>query len=347
MKIFIRIIVWTLMALSIQQGAFLYIEYFYLGGDVEITATKVEDKKKEDEKFNPNEFPINGKTHNIDVSMNGKYISYMEEDFLKVYNSENGEKQTFRCETQGEVVAYRWLDTEDIMLVIQKVEEDGAYYFEPVSYDVSKDEARELADFHYNKMRIGINSEEDRIEDIAFSTSTHSLYINIKKSNGLCDLYYSNVMNMVTKIRNNKEIENIVVPVTNTDAVMEMDGNVTVLNSPDNIIIDGVEKPVLLGGDNEDNIYIGNEVGGKITEVYFKNLDDKKSQWDAYYLDNPVSRENISVTYTGKVYVIDYVNNCITELNSNNIYDYKGQFIKAYDGGFITMFNNKIVKNII
>ncbi len=347
MKYFIRIIVWTLMALFIQHGIFLYFEYFYLDPDVEITATKVEDKKQEDEKADPNEVQLKSGTKDIDVSMSGRYISYMDEEQLKIHDTQMDTDQIFNCETKGQIEKYKWLNTEDIILVIQKVEEDGTYYFEPVSYDIAKDEARELVDFHYNKMRIEVNNDDEKVEEIAFSTSTHSLYIKIGKGNGLCDLYYSNVMNVVTKVRSNKQIGNIVVPVTNTDAVMEMDTNVTILNSPDNIIIDGVENAVLLGSDMDDNMYIGNDVDGQITEIYFKNLDDRESLWNTYYLDTPVEKENISVSYNGKVYIADYVNKAVTELSTGNIYDFKGKFIKPYDGGFVTLFNNKVIKNVI
>lgn len=347
MKNFVRIIVWTLIAMAMQNGIFIYFEYFYLGADVEINATKVEDNKKNEDEDNADIIKINAGAKNISVSMDGRYAAYIDGEDLKVYDSYKNEESVFDCETKGTIESYKWLNDENIILVIQKVVEDGITYFEPVSYDINKNEARELADFHYNKMRIQVENEEDKVENISFSTSTHSLYIKIRKTNGLCDLYYSNVMNVVNKVRINKEIGNIVVPITNTDAVFEMENNVTVLNSPDNVVIDGVENAKLLGSDYDDNVYIGSEENGKITAVYFKNLDDEESQWNTYFLDNPVSKDNISIDCHGRVYVINTSSKSVKELSGNQIYDYEGKYLQPYKDGFITVSDDKIIKNNI
>lgn len=345
MKNIIRIIVWTLIALVMQNGIFAYFEYFYLGGDVVINATKVEDNKKDVDEDNTDGISIKSGVKDINVSMDGRYAAYIDEGTLKVFDSYKNKELMFDCDTKGDIECYKWLNDENIILVIQKVIEDGATYFEPVSYDVNKNEARELADFHYNKMRIQTENENDKIENISFSTSTHSLYIKVRKANGLCDLYYSNVMNVVNKVRRNKEIGNIVVPVTNTNAVFEMDNNVTVLNSPDNIVIDGVENAKLLGSDYDDNVYIGSEENGKITAIYYKNLDDTESDWSAYYLDKPVAKNNISISYAGKVYIVNTSTKSVNELSENNVFDYEGKYLQTYKDGFITILDDKLIKN--
>ena len=45
MKNLVRILVWTLVALVMQQSIFLYIENVYLAADVKIEAEKVEEKE--------------------------------------------------------------------------------------------------------------------------------------------------------------------------------------------------------------------------------------------------------------------------------------------------------------
>ena len=346
MKSIAKILIWTFIALLIQHGIFLYIENIYLDTDIDITAKKIEEEPvKEVKEENQNEIVLPESVENISVSSDGNYVAYTKNNELKVFDNSKKQENKFECETNGIIENYSWLNNEDLMLVIQRVKEDDGVYFEPVSYDIKKNEARELVDFNYNKMRIPVNNEDDRIENIAFSTSTHSLYIKIRKANGLCDLYYSNVMNQVNRVRHNKEIGNIVVPRANTNAVMEMGDNSTILNEPGYINIPGVDISRLLGIDKDDNIYFGKEENGLITSIYYADLNDEEIQWNTVELKNPVDRDKIFVDYDGKIYINNESDKTISEITKGRLMSYEGDFVQTYNDGFISKNGNKIIKN--
>lgn len=344
MKNFIRIIVWTLVALTIQQSIFLYIENVYLDTDVQIKAEKVEEKEdlKSD---NANCINLKDGIDKVSVSSDGRFVAYLDNDKLKILDSNNNVENEFKSEDEGQVVFFKWLTNENNMIVIQKIQNNGQSYYQPVSYNAKKCEARQLADYNLNELKIPIEDENDKIENVVFSTASSTLYIKIKKDNGLSDLYYTNIMNQLSRVRHNKEIGNIVVPTTSTNPVMEMGNSITILNSSDNISIPNVEITKILGTDINDNVYFGSEVDGKITKIYYTTLDDKNLKWNSVNLQKSVNEEDIMVDYSGKVYVNDSETNTITEIMGNSSIKYEGVVIQPYSKGVITKVGNKLIKN--
>lgn len=346
MKNLIRILVWTLVALVIQQSIFLYVENIYLASDVKIEAKKVEEKEIPQEK-KLNEIEIKDGVEQVSLSSDGRFVAYFEGDKLKVLDSNDNSEKEFQSEKDGEIVFYKWLINENSMIVIQKIRENGELYFEPVSFNAKKGETRQLTDIHLNEVKINIKNKNDKIDNVVFSNATHSLYIKVQKQNGKSDLYYANVMNQLAEVRSNKEIGNIVVPTTNANAVMEMGDSSTILNSPGNIEIPNVQITKILGTDINDNVYFGEQVNDKITKIYYTILNDEKLQWYTLTLQKPVDKEDIIVDYSGKVYINDKATNSVLELTTKKIIKYEGQLLQSYAKGFISRENNKLIKNEI
>ncbi len=343
MKNLVRIIVWTLIALVIQQSIFLYVEKVYLASDVKIEAEKVEDQEAP-KTNNENEINIKDGVNQVSVSSDGRFVAYLEDNKLKVLDSSDNSEKEFQSDDNGEVVFYKWLTNENSIIVIQKVQTNESSYFEPVSFNAKKGETRQLTDFNYNELKINIVNKNDNIDDVIFSTATHTLYIKVKKANGKSDLYYANIMNELEKVRSNKEIGNVVVPTTSTNAVMEMGNGATILNGPD-IEIPNVQITRVLGSDVNDNVYFGEEVSGKITKIYYKVLNDEKSQWHTLTLQSPVAKEDIIIDYSGDIYINDKTSNSVSELIGKKTIKYEGELLQSYSKGIISKSGNKLIKN--
>ena len=350
MKNLVRIVVWTLVAVVIQQSVFLYVENIYLAADVKIEAKKVEEKIEEKEipkEKNPNEIDIKDGIGDVSLSSDGRFVAFLEDNKLKVLDSNDNSEKEFKIENDGEIVFYKWLINENSMIVIQKVEKNGEAYFEPVSFNARKGEARQLTDINYNEVKINIKNKNDKINDAVFSNATHSLYIKVEKQNGKSDLYHANVMNQLEEVRSNKDIGNIVVPTTNSNAVMEMGDSATILSSSGNIEIPNVQITKILGTDINDNVYFGEQVNDKITKIYYTILNNEKLKWNTLTLSKPVDKEDIIVDYSGKVYVNDKLAGSVLELVSKKTIKYEGQLVQAYSKGIISRDNNKLIKNEI
>lgn len=343
MKNLLRIVVWTLVALIIQQGVFLYLENVYLATDYEIKAEKVEEKEGEPEQ-EKEEIQIKNKIDKLSVSHDGRFVAYMEDGELKVLDSKENKENKFMPENKGQIVFYKWLTDGNSMIVIQKIQEKGNIYYEPISYNAKKSTVTSIVDFNYNEIKIPVKDDEDIVENVEFSTATNVFYIKIKKSNGRSDLYSLNVMNQMTLVRENKYIGDIVVPTTNANCVMEMGDSVTILNRPDNIEIPNVAKSRILGTDINDYVYFGEEVDGKITKIYYTILNEEKLKWNILTLSKAVKKEDICIDYSGKIYVNDSEGKTVTELTTRKAISYEGEFIQIYSEGIIYRKGDKIFK---
>ena len=246
----------------------------------------------------------------------------------------------------AEIVFYKWLPNESNMIVIRKIKENGTYYFEPISFDAKRGKVRELADFDLNRMRIELQSSEDKVDDVAFSTSSNSLYIKIKKANGNCSLYYGNVMNQLERVKYNTVIGKVVVPTTNANAVIEENSEIKILNNG-TVSMPNVENPKILGTDSSDNVYFGGMVNGKISKIYYTVLSDKNRVWNELALTKPVEQNDIIIDYSGRVYVNNKIDNSVLELTTNQTISYNGDLIQSYSKGIIAKVGDKLVKRNI
>lgn len=334
---------WFTIALILQQSIFLFVDKVYLASDLNIKAEKVEEEANvSDKKL---EIDIKTDINGIKLSSDGRYVSYVEGNKLKILDSNNDQEKECKIDNGAQVVFYKWLNDEENMIVIQKIKENGIYYFEPISFDAKKSEARDLADFDLNKVRIKLESSKDQIENVVFSTLTHSLYIKVKKVSGKCDLYYANVMNQLKKVKSDKIIGSVVVPTTSTNAVIEEGANNIILNTKGTLSIPNVKVSEILGADMNDNVYFGEVSGSKIKNIYYTVLSDSNRKWNELKLTSPVNKEDIIIDYSGKVYVNNKSESKILELTSNKSVNYKGDLLQSYTNGIISREGNKLIKS--
>lgn len=343
MKTFIRIIVCTLLAIGIQQGIFLYIEKIYLDTEADITIEKV-DESHEEHEDKKEEVELKGGTGDIKLSDNGRFIAYLDNKKLKILDSNDGSEKQVKTDDNETIVYHEWLTNEDNMIIIKKVKEGKNSYFEPITYYARKGETRSLTDFDISEIRINIKNEEEKVDSVIFSTATNTLYIKIKKPSGLSDLYRLNIMNQLELVRKNKEIGDIIVPPTMTKCVMEMGDYATILDRKDNIEIPKVNVTKILGTDMNDNVYFGEEVDGKITKIHYSVLNDTNSKWKSYTLSKPVIKEDITIDYSGRIFVNDSDSKVVNELTSGESVRYEGNYVQIYSKGIISRVGNRILK---
>ncbi|OPJ65906.1 hypothetical protein [Clostridium chromiireducens] len=338
-----RRLTWFAIALILQQSIFLYVDKVYLGSDISIQAEKIDEE--EDIADKKTEIDIKSNISEIKVSSDGRFVSYIDGNKLKILDSNDNKETECELDSGAQVSFYKWLNNEDNMIVIQKIKDKGIYYFEPISFDAKKGEVRDLADFDLNKMRIRLNSSKEEISNVVFSTLTHSLYIKVKKGDGKYDLYYANVMNQLKKVKSDKVLGSVVVPTTSTNAVMEEGASITVLNAKAPLSIPNVKSSKILGADVNDNVYFGEIENNKVNKIFYAVLSDANKKWNSLNLKEPVDKTDIVIDYSGKVYINNKSENSVLELISNKSIKYKGNFVQSYSKGIISRVDNKLIKN--
>nr|WP_307897185.1 hypothetical protein [Clostridium botulinum] len=91
MKVVKKIILWVMISLTLQFAGLFYIDkYFLASGGTKIKAKKITNTGTENKDYDVN-IPEN--VEELDVSFNGKYISYFKDNKLNVINTKNGEKR--------------------------------------------------------------------------------------------------------------------------------------------------------------------------------------------------------------------------------------------------------------
>jgi len=338
-----RRLMWFTIALILQQFIFLFVENVYLGTDLNIKAEQIQEKENLADK--KTEIDIKKGLKDVKLSSDGRFVSYIENNKLKILDSNDDKEKECETDNGAEIVCYKWLSNENNMIVIQKVKENGVFYFEAISFDAKKGAVRELADFSFKKVRIKLQNSKDEIDDVIFSTSTSSLYIKVKQSDGKFDLYCANIMNELKKVKADKYIGNVVVPTTNANAVIEEGSAITILNTKGYLSIPNIKMAKVLGADVNDNVYFGEVVDNKIKNIYYTVLSDKNRKWNELKLSKSVDKEDIEIDFSGKVYVNNKSESNVLELTSNKTIKYKGTFVQSYSKGIISRVDNKLMKN--
>lgn len=334
------ILIVTIITILAQQAIFIYIENKYLASS-DITIEKVE--VKEDPKENKEEISLDLNIGDITISSDGRYVAYKNNDTLEILDSLNSTRNQINVEESENIEFYKWLNNDNNMIIINKVKDGNKYYFEPIAYNAKNHEEREISDFDLNEIKIEAN-EGDSIDNVVFSTLTHSMYIKVKKDDSSYDLYYANVMNQLEKVKENENIGELVVPTSNTNAVMEVGENINILNKNENIKIPNINNAKILGTDINDNVYFAEIDNGMVKDIYYADLSNENYNWSNYNLENPIAKEDIIIDYSGKVYVNNRDESYVLEVTSNRKINYTGKVVQSYSEGIIVRDENKLVK---
>ena len=236
MKVLKGILICTLIGIVIQNLAFLYVEKVYLVSNNSYSIKKIETSSS-----SKMECDINDNAYDIQVSHDGDFISYMVDGNLKIYDYKNDKENNYK-EVSGKLVYYKWLTDCNKIIAIEKIIKSGKQYFVPVSYDARSGEGNEITDFDMKEIKIKA-SDSEKIDMVAFSTASSSLYIKVKDEDGKSDLYYANQMNDLEKVKSKIVIGNMVVPITSSNVVMENDNKILILNETNSLERPKVSKP--------------------------------------------------------------------------------------------------------
>ena len=341
MRNFKRLIAWTIIAVLIECGGFIFLEKVYFSTDLDVKFEKAQNTVKD--KVKEPEITFDEGIENLMFSSDGKYGAYLENGQLKTISTKDKSEKILNS-NDGTIEFYKWLDNDSSLIVIKKVFENGAHYYKPVAFDAKKGEEKELSDFDFKSVKIKAAGSQG-ISDVAFSTATHSIYIKVKKGPTTSDLYYANVMNELKLVKQNRKIGTVVVPITNTNAVYEQLGAIHILNNKYATQVPGVNNPVILGTDDNANVYFGNEVNGKIKKIVYKDFSSNETEWKNYTLDNFVDKKDIYIDYSGKIYINNESTSSALELTTGKTIKYKGKLLQSYSAGLISLDDNKLVKN--
>ena len=118
MKWMKRIIIWIVVSLSVQSLVFFYVDNYFLATDSKIVAKKVDEDKTE--KIKNIDITVPANVRNILVSYDAKYLSYYENEKLKIVNCKDGSIKNIAENEGSKISFYEWLPDRNRMLLVEK-----------------------------------------------------------------------------------------------------------------------------------------------------------------------------------------------------------------------------------
>lgn len=333
-----RIIGWIMISLIVQFAGLFYIDNIYLSNNAPVKVKKIEDKSSDKKKDAEVAIPENAQ--NINMSFDGKYVAYYDDDILKVVSTKTGEKKDIYFEEGVKVSYYKWLSDRNRMLIAEKHSNQNGMALRLSYYDIDKDTKEEIKDLTWA-------DTESEVESIEASTLTNVIHIKVSRGSGRSSLYWINIMKDMKKLYTNDYFIGEIRTLNHEDKLLyegKTYNTIHATNVNNSIKIDGVQVPKLLGVDEEDNIYIGSEENENITKVYYGNIEKPTSEWKVIQLSEPIDKDDIYISKKGQVLLNDNLKGIIKEASSGKQTAYKGTFLQIYDDGVASISEGKLQK---
>lgn len=338
-NIFIHISIWILISLVIQFSILFYLDKFYLKPEKNFQAHKVVQQKPIKKKI---EIMMSEGVKNISASFDGKYISYFENDNIKVVNTEDGNIKAISADSGNKISMYKWLPDRHRMFIAERPAKGTEGDLVLDYYDISKDVKNRIENVTYR-------GSQSYIQDIEIAPMTNVIYLKVYRHETRSDIFSSNAMNDIKKLKTAAENIGNMRTLTHKDRLIYEDrirNKVYVSVENSQIKINGADKLRLLGIDNQDNAYLGDTTNNKVNKIFYGSVEKNNSeQWTQINLADFYDINDIFVAGNGNVYLNDNVKGYVINLNSNNITKYTGTFILMSDVGVFSKDSGKLVKN--
>lgn len=335
------LILWTLFALVIQNIILFSINNKYFGKDLKVKTVKLnENNKLTKEK----ELVLSKKAKEVKTSFNGRFISYIEDDKLKVFDTRTGKTNIVASEKAMNIEYYKWLINDNSFILVEKNSNAvNKKYFDFYSYDARNDVKRELLNFDMKKFRIDCYDKKETIGDIVFSKDSNVMYIKTNKGNSLNDVYMVNIMNEFKKVKSSAQtINKMAVLPGGTELVYQQKNMIKSLHKEKSI--DVTKDGLLLGIDDSQKLYLAKLVNNKVVKVLRGDFNIPREKWESFSLEKPQEAKNILIIPEGKIVSINDEEGCLMDVIGNKKLNYKGKFLSLYDKGVISIEGEKIIK---
>ena len=329
MKRFSRIIIWMLLSIMMQCAALLFLDkvFFKHSSDFEITEREADTSVK-DLSIN-----IPSNAENIQVSYDGKYITYIVEDKFYLGDTKAGTVREIITDESDKVLFAEWLPDRNRITIAEKiVNERGRAVINIINYDAKSNTKYQLKE---------VCKYEDGMEVDGIVTTTLSgvSYVSVSKNGNNSSIY---------RIDINENMEKLGVKVASLGAFKIFPHKDVVLyedelnkhfyyykNEKIYPIKTGTYSNLeLLAVDNNDIVYMGEVINKKVVKVIYGTLDTDISSWGTINIETPKESKDLYVNEKGELLINDNLEGTVTNMTTG------GKV--SYDGKFVSM-NNKVI----
>lgn len=333
----------VVISLAGQTGILYYVNNYYLSSNKQYIYKPVNVNSTAKRK----QVKVEDTASKFALSESGNYCSYYYNNKFYVVSLLDGTKNEVKLNKDISNYCFKW-GTEDRIILSEKSTEKGRtgiriYYYIPkknqLIQSVSSENVSRLYNLPYDSSVTDI--ETHTINTIMYLKTTNKSNINYLTRLDISD--NNNKMNL-----NTKRIGNFFVIKQLDELVYESTSDGKIYLTGDNykrIKVSDADNLKLLAVDKDDNVYVGKIENKMITKIYknnFYNNDNIETTWKSYSLANPTDEDNIHITYSGQMYVVDNLKGTVKNLGSGAATTFNGIFLDINYSGVLTLNEQKL-----
>ena len=322
MKVFKKIIAWAMLSIVLQVSGLYVLNNFVFKHTSEFESKPMEVVKKDTTK--DIKATITNTAKDVNISYNGKYLVYKENENLFIQDSKDGTSTQVKTEKGGTILYCDWLQDREILVIAEKIEKDGKSKIQIVTYDAknsSEKIVKEICTYQENMI----------VKKITASVFTNVFYVDIDKG-GLKNIVYRIDINFDMKEVTLKSyiLGNLQV-VPHVDRLIYEDkanSRFFVTNPNKELAFNSNKKLTLLGIDRNDVIYMGELNGDKITSITYGKVEEDTSTWKKVTLDSVVNANDLYFSNKSEILINDNLKGSVKNLTTGTELVYEGKLIQ-------------------
>lgn len=321
MKLYKKIIAWAILSIILQIGGLFVLDNFVFKHSSKFKSNKIDIEKQNTKDIN---VIIPNGAENVNISYNGKYLTYYEKDTLYIEESKTGTKTEVKTEDNGEILYYKWLSDRDRLIIAEKVVKDGETVIQLITYspkDSSVSYVTSICDYE----------DDMKVMKITESTFTSVYYVDIYRGGLKSMVYRIDINNDKSTVSLQASVLGNMQVIPHVDRLVYEDeiNNKFYVTSPNKQLTFNSNKNLtLLGIDRNDVIYIGELNGEKISSIIYGKVDEDTSSWKTVNLEAVVNRKDIYFNNESEILINDNLKGAVKNLTTGLEVEYEGKLVQ-------------------
>ena len=329
MKMSKKIIAWAILSIILQVGGLYVLDNFVFKHSSDFESKKIEIQKDKTKDINAT-IPANAEE--INVSYDGKYLTYNENNNLYIQDTKTGTNTQITTENEGEIFYYKWLCDRDRLIIAKKVKDKGEYKIQLVTYS-PKNSAETVVS------NICSYQQDMEVKKVSESTITGVYYIDIYKGGLKNTVYRIDINDTLTKLSLKTNVLGNMEVIPHEDRLIyedKVNGNFFVTSPNKQLVFSSNKNLTLLGIDRKDVVYMGELNGDKIASIVYGKVSEDTSTWKKVTLDSVVNSNDLYFSNESEILINDNLKGSVKNLTTGNEVEYEGKLIQIKENFIAT-----------
>ncbi|MCE5221739.1 MAG: DPP IV N-terminal domain-containing protein [Clostridium sp.] len=330
MKASKKIIAWAILSIILQVGVLYILDNFVFKHSSDFRSKKIEIQKDKTKDINAT-IPTGAET--INVSYDGKYLTYNENNNLYIQDTKTGTNTKITTESECNILYYKWFSDRDRLIIAKKVEKNGESKIQLVTYNPQNSNETAVSN-------ICTYQEDMEVKKVSESTITGVYYVDIYKGGLKNTVYRIDINETLTKLSLQTNVLGNMQVIPHEDRLIYEDtvNSKFFATSPNKqLTFNSNKKLTLLGIDRKDVIYMGELNGDKVASIVYGKISEDTSTWKKVTLDSVVSSEDLYFSNDSEILINDNLKGSVKNLTTGNEIEYEGKLIQIKEDFIATM----------